>query len=86
MYASVSAAPPVAASWASEQAATDAAASPQLPASPGSLDQAGMAQSAGMSGLSLQLPAAVPDLPHELVLAAVVGLADTKVAAVAAVD
>ena len=87
MYAAVSVAPPVAASWASQQAATDAAASPsQLLAACGSLDQVGVAQSAGMSGLSLQLPVAVADLPHGLVVAAGIALAYAKVAAVAAVD
>ena len=87
MYAVVSAAPPAAASWASQQAATDATASPsQLLAASGSLDQAGLAQSGGMSGLSLQLPAGVTDSPHERMVAAVMALADTEVAAVAAVD
>ena len=87
MYPVVSAATPAAASWASQQAATDAPPSLfQLLVASESLDQAGMSQSGGMSGLSLNLSAAPTDLPHELLGAAVTGLADAKFAAVAAVD
>lgn len=86
MCAAVPAAPPAAASWVSEQAGSDAATSAsQLLAVAETLDQAGIAKSAGMLGLSLD-PLAVTAWPCQLALAAVVDLADAKVAAVASVD